>query len=106
MASRRTGRGNFTLTETIQRPPSFDYAASRDTPKTIKAVATRPQNQDFRNVADGALSIRLPLSAPSSSGADATPSGVKQPRAPGCAETSRLASKRLELCLLSAYAAR
>jgi hypothetical protein len=33
-------------------------------------------------------------------------SGVKQPRAPGCAETSRLASKRLELCVLSAYAAR
>jgi hypothetical protein len=61
MASRRTGRGNFTLTETIQRPPSFDYAASRDTPKTIKAVATRPQNQDFRNVAPaGATATLLP----------------------------------------------
>jgi hypothetical protein len=84
-------------------PPHLDARSRR------LSACGHPQfrpNQECCIVADGALSIRLPLSAPSSSGADATPTGVKQPRVPGCAETSRLASKRLQLCLLSAYAAR
>jgi hypothetical protein len=51
-------------------------------------------------------SIRSPLAVQSGREPRVTAIGVKQPRAPGCAETSRLASKRLELCLLSAYAAR
>jgi hypothetical protein len=42
---------------------------------------------------------------PSGHHADLTPSGVKRQSRAGCAATSRLASERLELRIVSAYAA-
>jgi hypothetical protein len=48
----------------------------------------------------------LPIAARCGHRVGVTAAGVKQARAPGCAETSRLAAKLLELGLLSAYAGR